>query len=240
MKKAKKLVAALVAGTILASTLTGCKVIEKVADEMVTTMLKWELDSTYLNQHDDNYMKLCNITKEEAEEIYWDGIAIDVETFCYYWGIVDGEYTTVDDLDPELADRLTTLMDSISKKAKYEVQSASAMDSSSYSIKVIVSPIDIMEQANTIYNEDSYEPLAQFWTKSESLDFEAMSDEEYIAYCNEYGTLIVQMVEELLPSLGYMEDKSLLVQVESVNDMWEFNEDDMSSIYENVVYYPYE
>ena len=46
------------------------------------------------------------------------------------------------------------------------------------------------------------------------------------------------MVEEQLPNLGYMDEKSLLIQVESVNDVWEFNEDDMNTFYNSAVYYP--
>lgn len=240
MKALKKLAVLFAAGTLLTSSLTGCKVIEKAADEIVTSMVQWDLDSAFLNKHNDTYLTLTDITKEEAEEGYWAIIDLDVENFCYYWGIIDGEYVTVEDLDPKLQDRLVTLMDTISQKVKFEVQSASAMDDSSYSVKVVLSPIDIMEQASNQYDEETYEPLNKFWTESESLDFEAMSDEEYIDYCNQYGTIITQMVEELLPNLGYLEEESMLIQVESVDDVWETNESDIMNFYDKIIFYPYE
>lgn len=238
MKKFKKFAAILAASTCFTSALTGCQILEKVADEMVISMVEWDLNSTYLNQHNEEYLKLCDVTKEQAEADYLDGIAIDVENFCYYWGIIDGETMTMESVDPELNTRLTTLMDTISQKIKFEVQSASAMDDSSYSVKVVLSPIDIMDQANTIYEANTYQPLNDFWAKTETVDYDSISDEEYIELCNEYGFIILEMVEEQLPNLGYMDEKSLLIQVESVNDVWEFNEDDMNTFYNSAVYYP--
>lgn len=240
MRKTKKIAALFTAGVCLTSALTGCQILEKAVDEVVTSLVKWDLNSTYLNQHDENYLQLCGITKEEAEASYWEGIGYDVENFCYYWGIIDGEYVTVADLDTELHNRLSEMCSSISQKVKYDVQSASIQDDSSYSVKVVVEPIDIMEQAGILYDSETYEPLNDFWAKSETLDFETMTDEEYIAYCNEYGYIMVEMVEELLPKLGYMEEKSMLIQVTEENDVWELNEDDLGNFYNNVVYYPYE
>lgn len=237
MKKHKKLAALLVAGSCLVTGLTGCT---KMVDELVTSMVKWNLDSAYLNQHDETYLKMYGITKEEAEEDYLTGISYDVENFAYYWGIIDGVTVNVSDLNEDLQNDLTELCKNISEKAKYEVQSATVQDSSCYAVKVEVEPIDIIEQANTIYMEETYEPLTTFWAKYETTDMETISDDEYLSICNEYGAIIVDMVEELLPNLGYMETKSQIIQLEEVNDSWEFNEDDLATFNSYVIYYPYE
>lgn len=237
MRTLKKAAALLATGVCLTSSLTGCS---KVVDEIVTSMVKWDLDSNYLNEHNETYLKLVGSTKEESEKLYYEGIAFDVENFCYYWGIIDGEAVTVTDLEQDLQDRLTNLCDSISKKANYDVQSATIQDGGSYSVKVVVKPIDIMEQANTLYMEETYEPLNVFWEETADVDYEAISDEEYLALCNEYGYIMVEMVEGLLPNLGYMEEKSMIIQLQEKDDMWEFNEDDLGNFYDKVVYYPYE
>ena len=236
MRKLKKIAALLAAGSCLTSTLTGCS---KVADEIITSLVQCNLDSVYLNQHNETYLKMVDLTAEEAKNNYDEGIQLDAENFAYYWGITDDVHVTYADLDTELQNDIFNLCSTISQKAKYVVQSAAAQDDGSYAVKVVVEPIDIIEQANTMYNEDTYEPLSTFWSKYEESDYTDMTTEDYIAISNEYGTLMVQMVEELLPNLGYMEEKSLNIQLEEVNDLWEINEDDLETFYEYVVSYPY-
>lgn len=235
MKKLKKLAALLVAGSCLVTGLTGCS---KVADEIVTSIVQWNLDSIYLNQHNETFLGLVGSTKEQAEQDYLTGIEYEADFFAYYWGITDDMTITYADLDEDLQNKIVELYQNISSKAKYEVQSAVAQDDSSYAVKVVIEPIDIMEQANEIYMNGTYEPLNAYMEKYADADFENMSDEEYLAINNEYGYLIVDMVEELLPNLGYMEAKSQSIQMESIDDVWSINEDDLATFNEYVVYYP--
>ncbi len=235
MKKTKKLAAALVAGVCLTSNLCGCS---KVADELVTSLVQWNLDSIYLNQHNEKWLKLIDSTPEQAEENYLIGIGYDADLFAYYWGITDDTYIYFEDLDADLQNEIVELCKSISDKASYEVQSATAQDDSSYAVKVTVQPIDIMQQANDIFTNETYEPLNAFTAKYADTDFTTISDEEYFAINNEYGYIIVDMIEELLPNAGYMEEKSMIIQMESDEAGWGMNEDDLATFNEYVVYYP--
>lgn len=65
-----------------------------------------------------------------------------------------------------------------------------------------------------------------------------MSDEEYSAYMNEYCEIVLQIVKDLLPDMGYCESKTQSVLVESVNDLWQINEDDWSLLDSYLVTYP--
>lgn len=233
MKKATKTAAFLLAGTCLVSTLSGCN---KVADEIITSMVQWTIDSVYLNKHDETYLTLSDTTLEEAEATYKEGIGYDADNFAYYWGITD-DYVAYADLDAELQDAIYNICDTVSKSSKYEIVSAAAQDDGSYAVKVVVEPIDLMEQINEKY--ETYAPLNDFFARTESLDYEAMSDEEYLAICNEYGYILVDLAEETLPNLGYLESKSLTIQMELIDDLWTMNEDDFSNFSTYVVSYPY-
>lgn len=235
MKHIKKIAALFAAGTCLVSSLTGCT---KVVDEIVTSLVKWNLDPTYLNQHDETFLKMYDMTKEEAEADYLTGIGYDAENFAYYWGITDGEVINFADLEEDLQEEIINICKTISENVKYEVQSATVQDGSCYAVKVVVEPIDIMDQAETILMEETYEPINDFWEKYETMDAESFTDDVYFTFVNEYGYLIVDLMEELLPNLGYMDEKSMIIQLEEVDDMWEFNEDDMATFNEYVVYYP--
>ena len=129
-------------------------------------------------------------------------------------------------------------MKEIYGKSKFEVQSVAKQDDTAYSVKVVIEPVDIMEKAYDVYTSETYEPLNDFWNKYAETDFSVMSDEEYSAYMNEYCEIVLQIVKDLLPDMGYCESKTQSVLVESVNDLWQINEDDWSHLDSYLVTYP--
>lgn len=206
-------------------------------EEDATALVQGNIDVIYQGKYDEDYLESVNSTKTEAEKDYLDGIEIEAEYFANYWGIVDASYgESYSDLDESLRNEIVELYKEIYSHSKYEVQDAVKQDDGSYTVKVLVDPIDIMDQADKLYEE--YAPLNEFWTKYENADFAAMSDEDYMAYTNEYGRIIVQLVKEQLPNLGYMEQKSLAVQVEEVDGVQSINDDDWGIFDSYVIYYP--
>ena len=144
---------------------------------------------------------------------------------------------TYADLDKKLQEEIYHICDTISKKTKFDVKSAVKQDEESYSVKVIVETIDVMEKANVLY--DKYEPLNAFWERTENVDYMTIPAEEYLAYRNEYGFIMVDLMKEVLPNLGYSDQKSLNIQVELIDDYWTTNEDDLATFYEYHLSYPY-
>ncbi|MDD6441641.1 MAG: hypothetical protein PUG71_05980 [bacterium] len=117
--------------------------------------------------------------------------------------------------------------------------SAKELDDGSFSVKITVVPINIMETAMNLYVNDGYEPLNDFWKKYENTDFATMTDEEYMSYTNEYGHMIVRLVNDQLPDLGYMEQKSQIIQIsEDDNGYMTINQDDWNIFDSYVIYYP--
>ena len=233
MKKCTKTRLLLFLTIMMLFLFSGCKNVES---QLMIDMVKGDLNALYLNECDDAYLKLCDMTKEDINELYEDGIKSEAEYFCYYWGIIDDGEVTYTDLDENLQKEIYEICDTISKKTKFKVKSAVQQDQESYSVKVIVSPMDVMEKANILY--DSYEPLNEFWAKTENVDYMTIPSEEYLALRNEYGFIMVEIIKEVLPELGYMDDKSLNIQVELVDEYWTTNEDDLATFYEYHLSYP--
>ena len=205
----------------------------------VSTLVQGNIDHIYLGKYDAEYLKMVDITEEEAEADYLDGLQMEAEFFASYWGIIDTSYgESYDDLDESLQAEIIDLYKEIYSHTQYEIQSVTKLDDGSYSVKVLVDPIDIMEQADEMYANDEYEPLNQFWTKYAEADLSAMTDEEYMAFTNEYGEIIVQMITDLLPELGYTEQKSQVIQVEVEDGIQSINEADFGIFDSYVISYP--
>ena len=178
-------------------------------------------------------------TKMEDLE-YLDGLEVEAEFFANYWGIVDSSLgESYADLDETLQADIIALYKDIYSHSKYEVKQAVRQEDGSYTVQVLVDPIDVMQKASDLYDNDGYEPLNAFWTKMNQMDPASVTDTVYAELTNEYGSIIVQMVREQLDSLGYLEQKSLSIQVQEDSDGYlSINQDDWGIFDSYVIAYP--
>lgn len=203
----------------------------------ILDMIRGDLNGLYLNEWDDNYLNLCDMTKEEGEKLYAEGIRAEAEFFSYYWGIIDDGEVMFEDLDEKLQEEIYAICDTISKKTKFEVKSAKKENEESYLVKVTVEPIDIMEKADVLY--ETYGPLNDFWERTKDVDYMTIPLEEYVALRNEYGFIMVEIMKQVLPELGYQKEKSLEIHVEMKDGYWTTKEEDLAVFYEYHLTYPY-
>lgn len=236
MRNLKKAAAFLLALT-MALSLAACG---GVKTEDVTALVQGNLDVIYLGECTDEYLALVTASKEDLMADYEDGLQVEAEYFAEYWGIVYPEYgESYADLPADFQGEIIDLYREIYAHSNYEVSTAVKHEDDSYSCKVTVYPIDIMEKASDCYLADEYPALNAFWQKHENVDFSAMSDEEYMAYTVEYGRIIVELVRDQLPELGYKEAKTQAIQVEADDDgLYRINEDDFGIFDGYVIYYP--
>lgn len=236
MRKIKKITAILLITLCLAMSLTACG---KAEETIILNLVEGNISEIYLGEFDDTYLKIVDATEAEAQQAYLENMQFQAEAFAMYWGIVEVDYgESFDDLDTALQAEIIELMKEIYGKSKFEVQSVAKQDDTAYSVKVVIEPVDIMEKAYDVYTSETYEPLNDFWNKYAETDFSVMSDEEYSAYMNEYCEIVLQIVKDLLPDMGYCESKTQSVLVESVNDLWQINEYDWSLLDSYLVTYP--
>ena len=238
MKNFKKHVLLLTSALCSVFCLTACG--GGYTEEDCIAQVTGNIDEIYLGVFDKDYLESVELTEAEAKQYYLDGIEVEAEYFANYWGIVVADYgETYADLDQDLQMEIIELYKEIYNHTKYEVVSAAKQHDGSFSVKVTVDPIDIMQTAYDLYMNNGYEPLNAFWEKYENVDFTTMTDEEYLAYTNEYGHIIVSLISDQLSDLGYMDQKSLVLQVaEDDEGYMTINEDDWYIFDSYIIYYP--
>ncbi len=168
-----------------------------------------ELNSVYLNDHDQEYRNMFETTDiEEFETIYYDGVNLEVEFLAEYTG------TYYEELTDETINRAVDIYDEIYSHSKFQVE---ATDDQSI-VKVTISPIDIItktvtdESVNAIYDQ----VLTMNYTDTE-LE-------------NAYFNSILDLIEQELDNIGYLEDVELNVTVDFVSSYYEISEEQFGNI----------
>ena len=123
---------------VMAVLLVGCTALlagcsRGMTAQGATAYVKSVLDASYKGEF-DQYLKITDSTKEEAETMYEDGMNTVVESFK-----IEGY-----DIPEELVDKYYELSVELYKSAKYEVGEAKKYDDG-YIVEVSVSPFTLME-----------------------------------------------------------------------------------------------
>lgn len=192
-----------------------------------TTLVQGNLDEIYLGKFDPKYLMLVDITEDEANETYLGGLEYEAYVFAHYFNV---EYLT-DDLKAEIVD----LYKEIYSYSKYTVNDATKLDDNTYAVKVQVEPLNIFQ----LVVDDFDEEMAPFYEKYADTDFSSMTDEEYQAYDAEWTEAIIDLCYEKLADIGYMDERSIVIQVEKDEEgYWVMSGDDFYNFDDIIIYYP--
>ena len=232
MKKMRKLVL-LPLTLALVLCLAACNLfgVGGVTKQDAVDYVKAQMDVIYKGEYQDYLDLVADSTQEECQEAHEEKMTTEAE---YLMNLLAIEYPT-----EELTARFADLYRQIFAKADYTVQEASRLDDGSYSVKVVVRPIDIIDQLNSAW----YDFSEEFEAKYADVDPNTMTDAEwedwYVnTYDADYGQSLAALLESLIPSLGYMEETSILVQVQPDEDGYYYlSEDDFANLDWLVVYY---
>lgn len=225
MRKSTKW-AAMAGAVVLTLTLTACGSINLNfggQEARMQAYVQGYLDLTYKGQFNQDYMKEMDLTEEEAQERYEQGIQVEVDFFENSVGIID--YPT-----DQINQRLMELYKEIYSHSDYTVVSSNKLESGNYAVEVTVRPIDIMTNFTP---DDFQEVFTQILsdmgiTTQEQLN--AMSEEEYQKVDAQYAQKVLDLVEAQLPNIGNGEEKSFTVQIKDDGDIWNPSQDDFDSI----------
>lgn len=177
------------------------------------------LKETYLGEFDKNYMELVGIDETEAQETYETSLEAETEFFLYFYDI---EYPT-DEMRQEIKDMYAEIY----KHAKFEVVSAAEQDDGSFSVKINVEPINIVQ----LVEADWEEVMDPFYEKYTMDVQNSMTDEEYQAMDEEWARMIVDLYLEKLPETSNLESQSTTVQLEKDTDgYYIITEDDFNRL----------
>lgn len=219
MKTARKGLLALIMALAMMFSLTACDD-GGLSKEDATKCIQVEMDTTYKGEFDGFLEYYSNVTKSDALDQYTANLEGEATNFLYMYGLEDPEdpssYLLPSD---ELFARAKDIYMDIYAKASYEVKPAVKQDDGTLAVKVVIKPIDILSQVDDDF--ESY--FADFVARYEEVDPETMSDEEFLdwyvnTYAEDYYTTLIDLLESKVPTIGYLDEKSIVIQVEMDED----------------------
>lgn len=206
MKNRNKWIALLLT-TGLCLGLAGCGGVEEVEGRSFTThdaevYIDGLLKENFLGEADPEYLELTGIHADDVERVYDSALEMDVN---YFFSLYD-----IDHPSDELREEVKELYQKIYEHTKYEIVSAAQQEDGSFSVKVDMYPIDIVQTVS----EATDTALADFYEEYPVERINAMGDEEFEAVDQEWSRLIVDLYQESLKEIGNMTVRSLSVLVE--------------------------
>lgn len=223
MKKRAKLTAL---GLALALGLTACG--GGLTTDDAKAYVQGIMDMTYLGQYNDDYIALVDGSKEQCEENYLSGLEVEAEYFAYYFNSM---------VTDAIKDDLIQLYKDIYAHASYTIKDATRANDGGFTVTVEVLPIDIFDQ---VMEDDAlYDFTDAFIEKYADTDVNAMNDEEYAAYETEWLSGIIDVVRTHMDSIGYLDAKSIVVQIQPDEDgIFTLNNDDFGNLDAIIIDYP--
>lgn len=193
----------------LAVSLSACGFGGVTADDAVT-YVQGELDSAYRGQYNEDYLKLMDLTAEEASETHSQNVSAEALYLLSYLGVYDTE-----SMPEDVITYAENLIEQIYAKSNYTVNSATLMKNGDYTVDITVYPIDIIQQLAEL-DETAYvwDMVTADYTAEQ---LAAMSDEEYNALDAQYAAAMLTLLEGLIPNLGYETEQSVVLKLE-LND----------------------
>ena len=183
-----------------------------------TVLVQGNLDEIYLGKYSDEFLELVDITADEAEANYLQGLQTEAEFFTYYFDIT---YPT-----EELTNELVELYKEIYSHSRYEVGESTKVDDTTYGVQLTIYPIDIMQKV-----VDQSEPVI---TELNNQTFDT-----YEAYDAAWAEAFIQLCRDNLDSVGYLDPVEMVVQVKrDDNNVWTIYEDDFQDIDLAMIHYP--
>lgn len=200
MKKKSKLTALSLALVLLLTACMGKSGVmtKQDAEIYVDGLIK----ENYLGQYEEGYLELVEITEAEAEAVYENGLETEVSFFVYLYDIQDPS--------EELQEELKELYREIYSHTRYEVVSAALQDDGSFSVKVNVEPIDIVQLVSADWDKN----MKDFYEEYPADRINAMNDKEYEKYEDAWARQVVDLYLEKMPEIGNMTVRSVVVQIE--------------------------
>ena len=217
MKTPRKSLLALTMALAMVFALTACDD-GGLSKEDASKCVQVEMDCTYKGEFDGFLEYYSNVTKSDAQDQYIANLDGEVNFFLSpaMYGLEDPEdpnsYLSPSDA---LYARAEDIYKEIYAKSSYTIQPAAKQDDGTYAVKVVVQPIDIISQVN----DDFDAHFTDFIARYEDVDAESMSEEEFLdwyvnTYAEDYYTTLLDLLESKVPTIGYLDDKSIVIQVD--------------------------
>lgn len=228
MKKTSKLIA-LTLSLLLMLGLTACG--SDLTADQATQCVQVELDATYKGDFEGFMEFYSNVSRDDAKEQYDYNIETEATYFLTYYGVSGIDGTDVVSPTEFQQIRARNLFQDIYAKSDYTIISAAKQSDGSFSVKLSIRPLNIIELL-----EENYETyFTDFYAKYENVDVESMSDVEFEnwyvdSYARDYYTALLDALEAQVPDIGYSESQELVIQVLMDEDGLSFGDGDWAKV----------
>lgn len=208
----------LVAGVMaiaMTMTLTACRT-SGLTTEDASKCVQVEMDATYKGEFKEFMDFYSNVSTEDAKAQYDSKIEYEAGYFMEMYGVPSVEDTSVI-LEPSemQAKRSRDLYKDIYAKADYAIASSSKQDDGTFAVKVNVKPVDIIKLVDDNFDAG----FEAFWAKFDAVDTDSMSDDDFKdwytnVFAPEYYDTLLDLLEEQIGNMGYLDEKNIVIQVQ--------------------------
>lgn len=221
MKKTlvRKNILALVIALAMTASLAACGG-GGLTTEDASQCVQVEMDTTYKGNFKGFMDFYSNVTEEDAKAQYDANIEGESDYFFRMYGLTDPEDSSSILAPSEMQTfRARNLYKDIYSRTDYSIASSSKQDDGTFAVKVVVKPINII----TLVDDNIEDYFADFVAKFNAVDTESMSDEEFLTwyqdvYAAEYYDTLLDLLEQQIPNIDYLDQKDIVIQVQQDED----------------------
>ncbi len=220
MKKNMKMVALALSVCVLLGVLSGCGMFFSATD-----LVQGNLDLIYRNEYTDEYLASVDLTADEADGQYEEGVQVEADYFAYYFDIY------LEYCDESYRDRIEDLYHEIYAHSKYEV-GEQTQNGDTYLVELTVYPIDIIWN---VVEEDTDAFMEDWQARGEAGEFDEYTDQEFE---EAWADGIIRLVEDRLDDIGYLEPEVISVQITPDDDgVYSISDNDFQRIDSLIIAY---
>ena len=181
--------------------------------------VKGIMDNLYLGDS-AGYRQMTDISEEEAAREYELGIEAETDFFLRYYGI--GE------ISGGVREKIEELYRTIYSRSRYEVLEAVPVRDG-YQVEVQISPVDVIVNSDADINA----AVGAFVLEMDPADY---ADDRSLN--DALAELVVDVITENLPKLGWQDPKSVIVKVEKDGEgRYALGSDAVSSLDQEIISY---
>lgn len=188
--------------------LAACQDPAQVNEFKAETYVDGMLKEIYWGEFDSEYLQLVGINETAAQRAHEEALETEASYFIALYSI---EYPT-----DKFQEDVAKLYEEIFPQARWEVVSAARQEDDSYSVKVNVEPIDIVQLVeNDQATQKAYKEFGETYPAEE---LNLMDKEQYERVDQRYADMILGLYKDKLPELGHSAQVSVTVQLEKNDD----------------------
>ena len=217
MKTIRTRIPALAMAAAMTLSLSACSGGGLTTDD-ASKCVQVELDATYKGSFAGFVDFYSNVTTEDAKKQYDANVEGESRNFINMYGLPSYEDTnTVLEASEMQMNRAKELYKDIYAKADYSITSTNKQDDGTFAVKVNIKPMDIIKLVDDNFEEGFAEFDAKFSAIADQVN--TMEEDEFLTwytetYAREYYDTLLDVLEEQVPNIGYLDEKSIVIQVQ--------------------------